>query len=226
MTRLQAVIFDFDGVLADSVPVYREAVTRVANQAGIDDPDAEQIAQADTWTVAQRIIRQYNLDVDTATLVRHIEQQALDRLLVTPSIVPGVQALIAALRAAGLQTAIASLAPRRNIEAVLAQVGMQNDFAAIITVEDVSRIKPDPEVYQKAAQAVGVTGSACVAIEDSDLGVSSALAAGMIAIALTTTFPAERLHHAHYICDRLENLTLDKLRRIHREAAGKNPRES
>jgi alpha,alpha-trehalose phosphorylase len=215
MTSLKAVIFDFDGVLADSIPVYRAAVDETADDAGIDDADAGQIASADTWTVAQRIIKQYDLDVDVETMVRQIEDHALDRLLVTPCIVPGARELIVSIQQARLKTAVASLAPRRNIEAVLAQAEMQEFFDALVSIEDITKIKPDPEVFLQAADAVGVAGSECIAIEDSDRGITAALAAGMTAIALTTTLPADRLLHAHYITERLANLTLEKLRQIH-----------
>ncbi len=215
MKSLKAVIFDFDGVLADSVPAYREAVSEVADKAGIADPDAGQIASADTWTVAQRIIRQYDLDVDVETMVRQIEENALDRLLTTPRVIPGARELVGSIREAGLKTAIASLAPRRNIEAVLAQAEMQEFFDALVSIEDIAKIKPDPEVFLQAADAVGVAGPECIVIEDSDRGITAALAAGMTAIALTTTLPADRLLHAHYITERLSNLTLEKLRRIH-----------
>lgn len=215
MSELRAVIFDFDGVLADSIPAYRSAVTEAAGRAGIDDPDAGQIASSDTRTVARRIIEQYDLDIDTEMLVEQIENFALDRLLTTPHIVPGAVRLVSAIRRAGLRTAIASLAPRRNIEAMLRQGGMADYFDAIVSVEDIVNPKPDPEVFLKAAEALDLAGRDCLAIEDSPTGLTAANDAGMVTVALTTTVPADRLGHAHYIAGCLAELTLEKLNEIY-----------
>ncbi len=215
MSELQAVIFDFDGVLANSIPAYRSAVAEAAGQAGIDDPDAGQIASSDTRTVARRIIEQYDLEIDTETLAEQIENFALDRLLTTPHIVPGAVKLVSAIRQAGLRTAIASLAPRRNIEAVLRQGGMADYFEAIVAAEDIVNIKPNPEVFLKAAEALDLAGRDCLAIEDSPTGLTAANDAGMVTVALTTTVPADRLGHAHYIAGSLAELTLEKLNEIY-----------
>lgn len=220
MTSLKAVIFDFDGVLADSVPVYREAVVEALGDAGVDNSDTEQIIVSDTRTVARRIIEKFGLDVDVETMAGQIEKFALDRLLSVPRVVPGARGLVGSIRKAGLKTAVASLAPRHNIDAVLAQAKMQESFEAIVTIEDIIRIKPDPEVYLKAAEALGVYGAECIAIEDSDLGVTAAIEAGMVTVGLTTSLPAERLRRAHHIARRLTNLTLEKLRSIHLAATG------
>ena len=115
-----------------------------------------------------------------------------------------------------VRTAIASLAPRRNIDGVLRQEELQDFFDAIITIENIERIKPDPEVFLKAAEALNVLPSECVAIEDSDRGVAAAVAAGMTTVALTTTLPADRLRHAHLVVPKLADVTLAILQEVHR----------
>jgi HAD superfamily hydrolase (TIGR01509 family) len=222
MAVLKAVVFDFDGVLVDSVPSYRDAVADAAGDVGIDDVDAGQIAASDTRTVARQIIKKYNLDLDVETLAQQIEEHALHRLLAGPRIASGAQELVSSLRAAGLKTAIASLGPRRNINAILREAGLEKSFDALVTIEDVQNIKPNPEIFLKAAQALGLTGKDCIAIEDSDKGISAANAAGMTTIALTTTFGADRLQHAYFIVERLLDLTLGKLRQLHDDHKGKS----
>jgi len=217
---LKAIIFDFDGVLADSVPVYKTAVVEAAGEAGITDCTPDDIESADTRTVAQRIIEQYNLDIDVETMAAQIEEFALDRLLTTPRIVPGARKLVESVRQAGLRTAIGSLAPRRNINAVLGQAGMQDLFEAIVAVDDIKKIKPDPEVFLKAAEAIGVAPDECVVIEDADFGIEAALSAGMVAVALTTTLPSDELAAAHYVVPGLGDLSVDTLRRMYREVRG------
>jgi len=221
---LKAIIFDFDGVLADSVPAYRNAVIDAAGEAGITDCAPDDIESADTRTVAQRIINQYNLDIDVETMAAQIEEFALDRLLTAPRIVPGARRLVESVRQAGLRTAIGSLAPRRNINAILGQAGMQDMFEAIIAVDDIEKIKPDPEVFLKAADAIGVAPDECVVIEDADFGIAAALAAGMVAVALTTSLPADELAAAHYIVPGLTDLSVDTLLRMYQEVRANSGR--
>ena len=220
MAELRAVIFDFDGVLADSVPVYREAVAQAAGEAGVDGAGMELIAAADTRTVARAIIERYHLDVTVETLTDQIEKFALDRLLTAPRIVAGARSLLESIRSFGLRAAIASLAPRQNIDGILRQEGLLDFFAAIVTIENIERIKPDPEVYLKAAAALDVSPGDCIAIEDSDRGVTAALAAGMTVIALTTTLPADRLGHAHLVVPTLADLSLEDMRVVHQRTQG------
>jgi len=213
---LKAVIFDFDGVLVDSVPAYRQAVTEAVGNTGVADDGVDNLATSDTRTVARRIIKKYNLDVGVETLAQQVEKFVLDRLLGFSCVVDGARELLESVRNAGLKTAIASMGPRRNIETVLQQAGIANLFDAIVAYEDIENVKPDPEVFLKAAEALDVAGGDCIAIEDSQAGVSAANAAGMTTIALTTTLPADRLHHAHLIVERLTDLTLDKLQQVHK----------
>ncbi len=217
MSKLQAVVFDFDGVLADSVPAYRAAVDDVISATGDRDPDPDLTATADTLTVAQRIKEFYDLTVPVEALVRQIEDNALDRLMTIYAIVPGAPELVDSLRAAGMRLGIASLAPRRNIEKVLNQAGLLNQFDTVVTVDDVVNIKPDPEIYLRAAENLQVDPTNCVAVEDSDRGISSAKAAGMAVIGLTTTFDAARLAEADYVVPTLADISLDLVNRVLRQ---------
>jgi len=217
MRALTAVVFDFDGVLVDSVPVYQQAIADATGRAGIANKIAGTVAGSDTLTVAHRIIEQYHLDIDPHLLAGQIENFALDRLLKVPRVVPGAAELVRAICQAGLKTAIASLAPRRNIETILRREGMADCFDALVSVEDITNIKPHPEIFLKAAEALGLTGPDCIAIEDSPNGVTAALAAGMTAIAVTTTVSAVQLQHAHCIVGQLADMSLDRLRQIHAE---------
>lgn len=214
---MTAVIFDFDGVLANSVPVYRRAVIETMEGLGVTGSQSAMIDDGDTRTVARQLIDHHNLNVELESLTGAIERNALDQLLTVPSIVPGARELLTGLTTLGVPLAIASLAPRRNILTVLRQDGLEKYFGWITGVEDVRRFKPDPEVFLTAADGLGVTPDGCLAIEDSDSGVAAARAAGMIVVALTTTLPAERLQEAHKIVPRLADLNPETLADIFRE---------
>jgi HAD superfamily hydrolase (TIGR01509 family) len=92
---------------------------------------------------------------------------------------PGAADLLGALRAAGIPVALCSNSPRRIVEAALAGSGLAGAFDATVALEDSARPKPAPEPYLRAAERLGVPPGACVALEDSPVGVRSARAAGM-----------------------------------------------
>ena len=102
----------------------------------------------------------------------------------------------------GIPCAIGTSTPRANVECVLEITGLGGFFQDIAASEDVTRGKPDPEVFLKAAAKLGAEPAGCVVIEDAHVGIRAAKAAGMKALAVTTTHPAESL--APEMPDRIE----------------------
>lgn len=98
---------------------------------------------------------------------------------------PGAAEWIKRLREEGWQQAIASSAPRRNVEVVLEVVGLRGYFQAIVSAEDVQRGKPDPEVFLVAASRLGVPAARCIVVEDAAAGIEAARRAGMLSIGLS-----------------------------------------
>ena len=115
---------------------------------------------------------------------------------------PDVVALLVDLRAQGIPCAIGTSALRANVECVLEITELAVFFLEVASAEDVTRGKPDPEIFLKAAEKLGVTPFACVVIEDAQVGIRAAKAAGMKALAVTTTHPTESL--ALEMPDRIE----------------------
>jgi HAD superfamily hydrolase (TIGR01509 family) len=99
-------------------------------------------------------------------------------------LLPGVADAIAALESRGMALAVASSGLRPSIEEILGNLGVLSSFRAIIGGEDVSRGKPDPEPYIRAAAALGVEPASCLVFEDSSVGVTSAKAAGAVCVAV------------------------------------------
>ena len=112
---------------------------------------------------------------------------------------PGLVPFLQKLQAARIPTAIATSAPRTNVDFTLNHTGTGKFFKTILDESFVSRGKPDPEIYLKAAAAIGFAPANCIVLEDSLSGVKSGKAAGCKVLAITTTHSAEELHEADAI---------------------------
>jgi HAD superfamily hydrolase (TIGR01509 family) len=119
----------------------------------------------------------------------------------------GAIQLIDALAAQGFVLGIGSSAPWENVEMSLNGLDRAKSFKAVVTGSDVTRGKPDPQVFLLAAQGMGVEPSSCAVIEDAPAGIAAALAGGMTAIALAGTAAPESLTMAHLVVTSLRQLT-------------------
>jgi HAD superfamily hydrolase (TIGR01509 family) len=117
----------------------------------------------------------------------------------------GLPDLVAKL-AARFRLAVASGSPHPVIDEVLAMDGLQPFFNAVVSVTDVGRPKPAPDVFLRAAELLGMPPEACCVIEDSAVGVTSARSAGMKVIAITNSLPADQLSHATRVVDTYEKI--------------------
>ena len=108
----------------------------------------------------------------------------------------GVREVLDALTARGVRLAIGSSGPRPNLELTVAECGLDGRFAAIASLEDITRGKPDPQVFLVAAAKAGVDPARSVVFEDAPVGIQAAKAAGMYAVGVTTTVPAVALLEA------------------------------
>jgi len=196
MTR--AVIFDVDGVLVDSYDAHFRSWRDVLAENGLVLDEAR-FAQTFGRTSREIIASFWGDDVDVAR-ARAIDdrKEALYRDLVRDAFpaMAGAVELIDALRAAGFVLGVGSSAPPANVELTLSCLGRSSAFAAIVTGRDVTRGKPDPQVFLLAAERLGVEPGRCVVIEDAPAGIRAASAAGMASVALLGTAPADTLAEA------------------------------
>lgn len=228
VAMLNALVFDFDGVMVDSEPLHHRAFLRVgkplgfeqtweeylANFVGFDDRDAFRVILGyEPGKVAPAEIE--------ARLPDLIEQKAhAFEVEVNEGVdpIPGSVELVTAL-AGKFPIAISSGATKFDIQIILAKLGLENVFDITVTADDVVHSKPDPESYVKAVTLLAkkfphanITPKTAVAIEDTAAGTQSACNAGLQVLGLTTTGPAELLHQATRVIGNLENVTLEKLR--------------
>lgn len=121
---------------------------------------------------------------------------------------PGVRVWLERLHASGIPCAIASSTERANIDCVLDRIGLRGYFSAIVSGDAVTHGKPAPDIFLKAAEALG--GGAALVFEDALVGIEAARRAGMAVVAVTTTHPAHELKTADRVVDRLDELTVQE----------------
>jgi HAD superfamily hydrolase (TIGR01509 family) len=184
----RAVVFDMDGVLIDSGAHHRAAWGLLLQELGLTPaPEFWRLTIGRPAEEAVALLLDRALDAAEAAALAGRKRGHYARLAAagTPA-VPGVCAFVAALARQGVPRALATSASRRDVDVLLAGIGVRGHFDTVVTAEDVRRGKPDPEVYVRAARGLGLPPPACVVFEDSLVGVQAARAAGMRVIGVTT----------------------------------------
>jgi HAD superfamily hydrolase (TIGR01509 family) len=184
-----AVLFDMDGTLVDSEKVWDIALRELAVRAGGKLSDSARQAMIGTsMATSMRIMREDlgQPDRPQAPDVEWLNTRVIE--LFGEGLVwrPGACELLHAVRMAGLPTALVTSTGRALVEVALKTIGPEN-FDVVVSGDDVTMPKPDPQPYRTAATLLGVPIERCVAIEDSPTGVASALASGAAVLAV----PAE-----------------------------------
>jgi beta-phosphoglucomutase len=221
MHPIKAIVFDFDGVLANTEALHLRAYQELLAPSGVDLSEeiyCDRYLGFDDDGVFRQISTDYGLmfgDEEIEMLIaekgRRYEHMIAHGNLLYPTAVPAVRRL-----AATYPLGIASGSLRHEIEQMLASSGIADRFQFIVSSEDTENTKPAPDPYILAAERHGLPASFCVAIEDSQWGLQSARAAGMRTIALTTTYPRDVLvDHADVVIASLDEVTQDFLKRLH-----------
>ncbi len=224
-----AVIFDMDGVLVDSYRAHFESWRRMVRRHGQDMTES-QFAATFGRTSRDIISRLYGGVVTTDEQARAWDNEKEDyyRQILAERFpeMDGAHDLIEALHAAGFVMAIGSSGPPGNVQVVRENLPGSRHINATITREDVTAGKPDPQVFLKAAEKLGVPPARCAVVEDAPAGVEAARRAGMAAIAITGTAPREELAaRADLVIDSLRELTSDRIKNLIDASAdrGKRP---
>lgn len=178
----RALIFDCDGTLANTLPIHYQAWAETVERFGGVLPPAWYYSHAGIATVELvHLINGafgYGLNAEAVKVAKH---SRFEELLVNVQPIPPVVDVV--LSCLGkVPMAIASGGAKHIVEATLEAVGLSKAFSAIITIEDVSRGKPEPELFLTAAQALNVLPEDCIVYEDSEVGFQAAKAAGMRSI--------------------------------------------
>jgi HAD superfamily hydrolase (TIGR01509 family) len=190
MTPL-AVLFDFDGVLADTENFHVAAWQRALAAIGweVSDEQCAQAIELDDREFLAGIFASRKIEGgDVEGWVRRKQALTVAMLADSPRVYAGVAPLVRALKPQA-RLAVVSTTWRANIETVLAATGLAADFELIVGKEDVARVKPDPEGYALALERLGIAGKDAVALEDSAGGLSAARGAGLRTVAVGHRLP-------------------------------------
>ncbi len=204
-----AVIFDVDGVLVDSYQPHFSGWKQMLAELGEPFTEAtfrETFGRTNADIFASLFAGKYS---DAEVQEAADRKEALYRKLIGqdfPSI-DGAVELIDALAEAGLVLAVGSSGPPENVAFTLQCLGRAERFAARVTGADVTRGKPDPQVFLMAAEKLGVAPKQCVVVEDATAGVAAAKAAGMACVALVGTATREQLAQADLVVGSLRELS-------------------
>jgi beta-phosphoglucomutase len=190
-----SVIFDLDGVLADTAELHYRSWQRLATRLGIPfdrsvNDRMRGVSRPESLAILLRghETRFSAADQEGFLVEKNDAYLELVNQMTPADLLPGARPLLEALRAAGARISLASSS--RNAAPVLERLGVAVLFDAVVDANTAARSKPDPQVFLLAAERLGVSPAGCVVIEDGAVGVAAARAAGMRVIGIG---PAERL---------------------------------
>lgn len=194
-TRTRAVVFDMDGTLVDNMHMHERAWREFLQRYGIDMSE-EDFHRNNVGTITQVVANFFPNVKEEAELMRlGLEKEAHYQDIYRGGVeaIAGLKEFLSRLQEAGIPMALASAAHQGNIDFTLDALGIRDFFSAVTGSDEVPAGKPDPAVYMRSAEKLGVSPSACMAFEDSFSGIRAALAADMRVVALETTHTREEL---------------------------------
>jgi beta-phosphoglucomutase len=205
---MKAVIFDFNGTLSDDEPVLARVYVELFAELGRPITEAEYFEQLAGHTDEEMLIRWFGSSNDAwiADRIDRYNALAADGSTIDED-------ARAALRfAAGrMPVAIVSAAARREIDTVVDGAGIGDALTLIVSQDDVTNGKPDPECYLTAARLLGLEPSELLVFEDTDVGVAAAKAAGARVVGLTRTLGAKRMAAADELVERIDLDVMERL---------------
>lgn len=215
MSFTKAILWDMDGVLADTSQLHFKTWERVLNQQGIpfDRQKFHRIFGLKNRDLLPYLANE-PLEPHWIDWISDQKELAFRQSLPGLQPLPGVVDWLRRFNSWGWKQAVASSAPPENVEDLVDVLGIRDYFDALVTPGELPG-KPDPAVFLKASQQLAIPVSYCIVIEDSIPGIEAAKHAGMFCIAVTTTNPPEALSQADIVVETMDQLTIEQVESLH-----------
>ena len=225
---LKAIIFDFDGIIADAEPVHLKAFQMVLSEEGINlsyKDYYEKYLALDDKTCLTMVLRDRGMNYDKAFIdalmlrkSRYYDRFIRENIIIFPGVVDFIK------NAYGKYTlAIGSGALRHEIDFILECAEIRKEFEIIVSADEVENCKPHPEVFVKVLERINKNNSTkstivhayeCLVIEDSIAGIKAAHHAGMKCLAVTNSYSSEKLSEADMIIKSLEEVKIEDIKKL------------
>lgn len=210
---ISCVIFDMDGVIIDSEPIYFEVEQQLFKEVGLElsrEEHSKYVGGSDLW---HRVKEKYQLDIDPDEVTSKEQSRYLD--IISTSFdggpIDGVAGIIKKLHSDGISLVLASSSEMKNIELVLTKFGLLKYFDLRISGADLATSKPHPEIFLEAAKMAHAKPKNCLVIEDSTNGVNAAKAANMKCVGFKNPNSGNQdLSSADWIMDSFEEFDLER----------------
>ena len=208
MTKDFAVIFDMDGVIVDSNPYHKIALEKFCRQYGHELSEQQLREKIYGRTNKDWLTNLFGRMEEKKLLAYADEKEGIFRELYNDDIVPlkGLRGFLDLLDQHQIPRAIATSAPRANVDFTLSKTGLTKYFPVILDDTFVSKGKPDPEIYLKAAAALSLPNGRCIVLEDSISGVQAGKSAGSKVVGVLTTHTAAELSDTDQVINNFEGL--------------------
>lgn len=212
MPRLEAVIWDMDGVIADTASYHFKAWQTVFSRrkARFTEQDFRRNFGRRNDTIIRNTVRGITAE-DLEAIAAEKDAEFRRRVAENVKALPGAIEMIRSLREQGIKNGIASSAPMENIDLIIRALGIRDYFQAIVWGGEVTEGKPSPQGYLLAARKLGVRLENCLVVEDAIDGVAGAKRAGMKCLAVTYNHSRESLREADLVVDTLESVSVGAL---------------
>lgn len=214
--RLEAVLFDMDGVIIDSEPLWSKAEQQLLARRNLRySPQLKVVMMGlDSSEAVGLLIKHYDLKESVGDVVEERNQliAGLFREFLRP--MPHALQLVRSVQAAEIKTGLASSSPKELVDLALDRLNITGLFDLILSGDQVARGKPAPDIYLTAARELGVSRENCLVIEDAPHGVAAAKAAGMCCLALSTSAGESELAAADRVVRGFEEVDLQSLQEL------------
>lgn len=215
MTKIKALLFDFDGLILDTeYPLFQvwqdEFLTYGQN------------LEIETWAIGlgtshtgneifNDLDKHFKFEINRADFIKKCEKRAIKKIINQP-IQPGVEQYIKVAKNLGLKLGVASSSERTWVIGHLKRLGIIANFDCVFCQEDVKKVKPDPELFNRVLEYFRITPDQAVVFEDSPNGISAAISAGIMCVAVQNSVSRHlKITHADIVLESLEQIPLEQL---------------